>query len=364
VKVLITGATGRIGNNLARNLGSQGYAVRGTAIPDDPGLERARGDGVELLTGNLRDAEFCREAVGGCDAIVHLGAMLLFGPGDNPALFEDNLRGTFNMMEAAASAGGVRRFVFASSDEVYPSLFAGALPIEETHPKQPYSFYGVTKLAGELFGDFYTRRRELPVAVARFALTIEPWEALRPDRPLGNFLHVASMLPMIRSRAGDEVADHIAAMQVGEEPNLLLARDEEGTPWQFHYCDVRDLVQGLQLLLEHPTAVGEAFNLSGPAPFSYDEAAAIVAEATGRHVVDACIPGPPIRIHHSTEKARGMLGYAPRHWAPGTVDGNGAQLCARRTARGRRPGGPGGEMTGSMSLVGGCREALPGAAGP
>jgi nucleoside-diphosphate-sugar epimerase len=143
-------------------------------------------DGVELLTGNLRDAEFCREAVGGCDAIVHLGAMLLFGPDDNPALFEDNLRGTFNMMEAATSAS-VRRFVFASSDEIYPA------------------------------------------------------------------------------------------------------------------------------------AVGEAFNLSGPAPFSYDEAAAVMAEATGRHVVDACIPGPPIRIHHSIEKARGMLGYAPRHDLRSTV---------------------------------------------
>jgi UDP-glucose 4-epimerase len=320
VKVLVTGATGRIGNNVARQLLARGYDVRGTAIPGDPGIERAASDGVELLIGNLRDAVFCRDAVGGCDAVMHLGAMLLFGPDDDQDLFEDNLRSTFNMMEAAANAGGIKRFVFASSDEVYPSLFAKYLPIDESHPKEPYSFYGVTKLSGETMGDYFYRRRDLPVAVARFALTIEPWEVLYPERPLGNFLHLSSMLRFIRNRSGDESADRVAALQVGEEPNLLLEREEDGTPYLFQYCDVRDLVQGLQLLLEHPAAIGEAFNLSGPAPFSYDQAVGVLAEATGRHVVDVMLPGPPIRIHHSTAKARNMLGYRPVHDIRSTVE--------------------------------------------
>lgn len=319
MRVLITGATGRIGNTLARHLQGAGYEVRGTAVAGDPGLDRARSDGIECLTGNLRDPEFCGEAVAGCQAVMHLGAMLLFGPDDNPTLFEDNLRGTFNMLDAASRQSGMQRFVFASSDEVYPSLDPKYLPIDENHPKQPRGFYGFTKLAGEELVQLYNRAHGLPGAIARFALTIEPWEVLYPDRPLGNFLHLDSMLHMIRSRAGDEAADRIARLQTGEEPNLLLARDESGVPYQFQYCDVRDLVRGLQLLLEHPAAVGEAFNLSGPAPFSYDHAVAVMANATGRHVVDATIPGPPIRIQHSTAKARNLLGYEPVHDIRSTV---------------------------------------------
>ncbi len=319
MKVLVTGATGRIGNNLARHLRSQGYDVRGTALPDDPGLERAERDGIELVSGNLRDEVFCRKAVNGCQAVMHLGAMLLFGPDDNPALFEDNLRATFNLLEASSRQGGVERFVFASSDEVYPSLDPRYLPIDESHPKQPRGFYGFTKLASEELVQLYNRAHGVPGAIARFALTIEPWEVLYPQRPLGNFLHLQSMLGIIRNRAGEDAAKRVAALQTGDEPNLLLAREESGRPYQFQYCDVRDLVQGLQLLLEHPAAVGEAFNLSGPAPFSYDQAIAIMAEATGRHVVDAAIPGPPIRIHHSTAKARNLLGYVPQHDLRSTV---------------------------------------------
>jgi UDP-glucose 4-epimerase len=320
--VLVTGVAGRIGRNLASALIAQGARVKGVALPDDPGLERAQAAGVDCLTGNLRDPDLCVAAVSGVDAVVHLGAMLLFGSDDhNPALMEDNLRATFNLLQATLTRKGeLSRFVFASSDEVYPSLYAKYAPIDEAHLKEPYSFYGLTKLTGEEFLRFFHRAHGLPIAIARFALTIEPWEVLDPGRPLGNFLHARSMLGIVRARGGDAAAAAIEARIVpGEEP-LLLAREEDGTPYLFHYCDVRDLVQGLMLLLERPAAVGDVFNLSGPAPFSYDQAVPYLAERTGRPIIDARIPGPPIRIHHSIAKARGLLGYAPQHDVFSTID--------------------------------------------
>jgi UDP-glucose 4-epimerase len=320
--VLITGVAGRIGRNLAASLIAQGATVKGVALPDDPGIERVRAAGVAVLAGNLREPEVCAEAVAGVDAVVHLGAMLLFGSDEhNPALFEDNLRATFNLLQASLERkGDLRRFVFASSDEVYPSLFAKYAPIDEAHPTEPYSFYGLSKLTSEEFLRFFHRAHGVPIAIARFALTIEPWEVLDPERPLGNFLHARSLLRTVRARAGEEAARGIKArITPGEEP-LLLARDEVGVPYLFHYCDVRDLVHGLTLLLERPAAVGDVFNLSGPAPFSYDQAVPYLAERTGRPVIDARIPGPPIRIHHSIAKARGMLGYAPRHDIFSTID--------------------------------------------
>jgi UDP-glucose 4-epimerase len=128
------------------------------------------------------------------------------------------------------------------------------------------------------------------------------------------------MIPVVRGRAGVQAAAAIEArIAPGTEP-LLLARDEGGTPYVFHYCDVRDLVRGLLLLLDRPAAVGEAFNLSGPAPFSYDQAIPYLAERLGQPVIDARIPGPPIRIQHDTAKARNLLGYRPVHDLVSTVE--------------------------------------------
>jgi UDP-glucose 4-epimerase len=328
MKVLVTGAAGRIGRNLVEALIADGAAVRAAVLPADPGSERARASGAEVVAGNLRDPEFCRGLVRGADAVIHLGAMLLFRKGeDDPALMEDNVAGTFNILHAVTTeAPGISRFVFASSDEVYPSLYARYLPIDEDHPKQPYSFYGYTKLSGEEMVRYYGRAHGIPIAIARFALTIEPWEALRPDRPLGNFLHLESMIPFIRGRAGDAAAAALEAQYIPDAKQLWVPRDETGASWLFHFCDARDLVSGLQLLLCKPEAAGEAFNLSGPAPFSFAEASPYLAARTGQPIVDTVVGGEPIRIHHSIAKARSLLGYRPQYDVFATID---AALAAR-----------------------------------
>lgn len=312
MKLLITGVTGRVGRNLAAAAVDAGWDVRGLVMPGDPGRDGIEARGVTCIEGNLRDADAVRTALAGVDAVAHLGAAMLFGtPAVDPTLLEDNIRGTFELVRAAAEAN-VRRLVFASSDEVYPSLFAKYLPIDESHPREPYSFYGLTKVTGEELLHYYHRAAGLPIAIARFSLVYEPWEAVSPNGTLGGFLFYDKVKNFIRSRAGDAVADSL--VPPGQAvPDLLLPRDEQGNPWLFHCCDVRDIVQGLRLLLERPEAVGQAFNLSGPAPFSYGELIPFLAQQAGLTWLDAVIPGPPIRIHHSIAKARALLGYDPQY---------------------------------------------------
>lgn len=321
MKILVTGATGRVGRNLSAALLARGDAVRGLVMPDDPGLSRAEQAGIECLTGNLRDEKVTAEAVRGVDAVVHLGAMMLWGDtAQNPILFEDNVRGTFNLLNAAAlHTPDLTRFVFASSDEVYPSLFAKYAPIDEAHPTEPYSFYGTTKRLGEEMAWFYHRAHGLPTTVARFALVSEPHEVIRSDGWLGRFLFLEPMIATMRGIGGSEAARILEELKTDREM-LLLARDSDGEPYLFHNCDVRDIVQGLLLLLERPAAVGEAFNLSGAAPFSFDQAVPYLSEKTGIPFVEARIPGMPIRVHHSTAKARSLLGYQPHYDIFASID--------------------------------------------
>jgi nucleoside-diphosphate-sugar epimerase len=168
----------------------------------------------------------------------------------------------------------------------------------------------------------------LPIAIARFALVLEPWEAITPEGTLGRFLFLSTMKAMVAARAG---ASGLAALgQVAEgDDRLLLARDAEGVPYMFHCVDVRDIVQGLRLLLDHQSAVGEVFNLSGPAPFSYAEVIPYLSQKIDRAFVEANIPGPPIRIHHSTAKARALVGYQPQCDVFRTID----DAVAARTQR-------------------------------
>lgn len=310
--VLVTGVTGRIGRNLAGSLLAEGRPVRGLVLPDDPGLAQAQAAGVECVTGDLTDPAAVAAAIEGADAVVHLGAAMLFGSDAvNQTVLESNIRGTYELAHAAAKAG-VGRFVFASSDEVYPSLYAKYLPIDENHPREPYSFYGYTKLSGEDLLHYEHRANGLPIAIARFSLVYEPWEAVSPNGTLGGFLFYEKLKNFVRRRAGDAFADSL--VPAGKpDPDLLLPRDESGVPWMFQCCDVRDIVQGLTLLLDRPEAVGQAFNLAGPAPFSYGEVIPFLAERANLTYLDAIIPGDPIRIHHSTAKARALLGYDPQY---------------------------------------------------
>ena len=82
MKVLVTGITGRVGRNVVAALVARNDEVRGLVLPDDPGLEKTQAAGVEVIIGNLRDPEIAKAAVADMDAVVHLGAMMLWGSED------------------------------------------------------------------------------------------------------------------------------------------------------------------------------------------------------------------------------------------------------------------------------------------
>ena len=99
MRILVTGATGRIGHHLVDELLKRDHVVRGLVMPGDPLRERIDKPGVEVVEGLLTDRDSLLPAVEGVDAVFHLAALLPQGRTADE-LFEVNIRGTYNVLEA------------------------------------------------------------------------------------------------------------------------------------------------------------------------------------------------------------------------------------------------------------------------
>ncbi len=114
MKVLVTGATGFVGGNVARALLAHGYQVR--ALVRDPRRGAAlTALGVELAEGDLCLEASLEQALSGCRAVVHVAALYTMWARDPELVYRTNVHGSRALLEAAARAG-VERVVFTSSE--------------------------------------------------------------------------------------------------------------------------------------------------------------------------------------------------------------------------------------------------------
>ncbi len=113
MKILVTGASGFIGRHVARMLVERGDEVRATVVP---GEERSylEGLGVETVVCDVRDLVAVQKSVQGCRAVFHLAAIYALWMRDVRPIYQVNVQGTRNVLEAARSAG-VERVVHTSS---------------------------------------------------------------------------------------------------------------------------------------------------------------------------------------------------------------------------------------------------------
>lgn len=181
MKILVTGATGRIGHNFVDEVLRLGHQVRAFVMPGDRMRSRVEKPGVEIVEGLLTDRASITPALKGVEAIYHLGALMPQGATAD-ALFDSNIRGTYNLLEAVAPmAQQIKRFVMASTDNVYyTAVGALYLPIDENHPRKTDDPYGMSKVVCEDMCWNYMRQYGLPVAIPRFGITMECQELLDP----------------------------------------------------------------------------------------------------------------------------------------------------------------------------------------
>jgi nucleoside-diphosphate-sugar epimerase len=299
MRILITGITGRIGANLSRQLIDRGHRVRGLVWPRDPRTENLKKMGVELLDGSLTDQGDVARAVEGVDVLYHLGAAFQGGgPFTDEEYFEINVRGTFNMLEAARKAGGLAHFIFASSDALYDKYVPGGLaePINELTPRIAKGAYALSKALGEELCNGYWHGHKVPITILRFAMVLAAYEILEFPQ-------------FYLSKMKDSVPE-LSALWKGEESAVLL-KDEQGRPFKKHIADVRDIVQGCLCVLGKERAVGETFQLAGPRPFTWDEVSYRLVELLKIPHVEAEVGGSPTFYEFDLSKAQQYIGFSP-----------------------------------------------------
>lgn len=148
--ILVTGATGHIGNVLVRKLAQAGEKVRAFFWRGEDSSPLAGLD-VELFAGDVLDKGSLLQAMEGVDTVYHLAGVISIMPGRNPLIWRVNVEGTRNVLEAARQVG-VKRLVYTSSIHALRRIPPGRV-MDETldyDPENPYGEYDRSKAAASL----------------------------------------------------------------------------------------------------------------------------------------------------------------------------------------------------------------------
>jgi len=321
MRILVTGARGKVGSAAVAALADAGHDVSATDM-SRPRFEADAG-GVPYRQGDLTDAGDAFALVRGHDAVVHTAAIP--DPMHNPphVVFANNLTATFNVIEAAVRFG-VPRVVNLSSETV-PGFFfperpflPDYVPVDEQHPIRPQDPYATAKHFGEQLMDAATRRSDLT------GISIRPswvqWE--------GN----------IEDNLGPWLREPVAS---------------EGF-WA--YIDVYDLADAIRLAAEATTPAHEVVYIASPDIASH-ETLATLAERFHGDAAPEIRPSAEERPNGiSIAKARALIGYDPqRSWRDYLEDDGRLRPAVReRLERGATGVQRGRRMTGATGPPGGA----------
>jgi nucleoside-diphosphate-sugar epimerase len=281
MRIAVTGGSGKAGQAALRELLDHGHEIANFDLappPTDLDTVYAAIDVTDF--GQVMDAFSGlegRRVLRGFDAVLHLAAIPTSGRAGNEVVFRTNALSTYNIFAAAAKLG-IPRVVWASSETMLGLPFARSAPayapLDEEAPARPETSYALAKACGE----------ELARQFARW--------------------HPAMAFLGLRLSNIMEPPDYAAFPGFQDDPRLRA--------WNlWGYVDARDTGQACRLALEAEIAGAETFVIA---------AADTVMERPSRALMEEVYPDTPFKrpvegneTLLSIDKARAMLGYAPRH---------------------------------------------------
>lgn len=261
-KILVTGADGFIGSHLTEQLVLQGYHVKAFVyynsfnswgwLDSSPDYIKKE---LEVFAGDIRDSHGVKEAMKGCDVVLHLASLIAIPYSyHSPDTYVDtNIKGTLNVLQAGRDIG-VSKIVHTSTSEVYGT--AQYVPIDENHPLQGQSPYSATKIAADQMALSFYRSFDLPVSIIRPFNTYGPRQSAR------------AVIPTIIT----QIASGKRKIKLGA---LSPTRD-------FNY--VKDTVNGFISIMNSEKAIGEVINIGSNYEVSIGETANIIARIMGTDI--------------------------------------------------------------------------------
>ena len=280
-RILVTGASGKLGQAVVEELVAHDYEVVGADRRPAP-LQRRQ---VRFAEIELGDVGQVAGVMSGSQAVIHLGAI----PGPrrdaDEVVFTNNTRATFAVLQAAHVVG-VRKAVIASSISALGPSFSPDpttplyAPVDEEHPLLGADAYALSKEVDERTAAMFHRRVGMAVAALRFTFVGRP----------------------------DETVE--AAARIKENPST-------GSRTLWSYVDIRDAAVAARLALEAAGLKFEVFNVSAA-----DTLSDIPTEKLLRDYAPSVEVRQPIVGYgsaYSIEKARRVLDYQPAHsWRDST----------------------------------------------
>lgn len=298
MNVLITGADGFIGSHLTEALVRLGHRVSAFTLYNSFNswgwLDHCPADlkgKFEVFSGDIRDPHGVKEAMKGCDTVLHLAALIAIPYSyHSPDTYVDtNVKGTLNVLQAARDLG-VRRVVHTSTSEVYGT--ARFVPITEEHPLQGQSPYSATKIAADQLAYSFYASFETPVVIARPFNTYGPRQSAR------------AVIPTIIT----QIANGQRKIKLGA---VTPTRD-------FNY--VADTVAGFIAAMESDAGLGEVVNFGSNFEISIGDTVRLIAEVMGAEVEIESdearlrpVNSEVERLWADNSKAKKLFGWSPAY---------------------------------------------------
>ena len=298
MKILVTGADGFIGSHLTERLVNNGHAIRAFVLYNSfnswgwlDHVPQQIHDNLEIFSGDIRDPHGVKEAMTGCDAVLHLAALIAIPYSyHSPDTYVDtNVKGTLNILQAARELD-VKKIIHTSTSEVYGT--ARFVPITEEHPLQAQSPYSATKIAADQLAYSFYAAFNLPVVT------------IRPFNTYGSRQSARAVIPSIIT----QIASGKRQIKLG---SLHPTRD-------FNY--VADTVNGFIAALQSEKAVGEVINIGSNFEISIGDTVNEIAKIMN---VDVTIlteeqrlrpeKSEVDRLWASNTKAGELLGWKPEY---------------------------------------------------
>lgn len=298
--VLVTGCTGLVGPWLCADLVARGANVVGLIrdrVANSNLYRMGLHKQMDFVHGDICDYEFVLRALNEyeVDTMFHLAAQTIVGIANRAPLstFDTNIRGTWNLLEAARLSPRMQRVVVASSDKAYGAQ--DELPYLESTPLQGLHPYDVSKSCTDLIAQTYHHTYGLPVGVSRCGNVFG-----------GGDLNFNRIFPETMKAAYEDRAPVIRS---------------DGSPTR-DYLYVRDVAEAYLCLAEaqdDPKLRGKAYNFSYEAPQTVFEIVSEILGVLGKSHLEPDVQGngpPHGEIPHqflAAKLARDELNWSPRY---------------------------------------------------